>query len=116
MEKGDEVLTRIASEILAAARAKGATIEDWYLGDEDYEKYQEIAQQRDEPDMRICGAKIHRAAAGNETSPDLASGAFLFAVASDGFPSLRMLALAGCQTMKPPPAHWASLSTSSAAG
>ena len=61
MEKGDEVLTRIASEILAAARAKGATIEDWYLGEADYEKYQAIAQQRGEPDMRICGANIHRA-------------------------------------------------------
>jgi len=62
MEKGDEVLTRIASEILAAARAKGITIKDWYLSDEDYEKYQEIARQREEPDMRICGANIHRVA------------------------------------------------------
>jgi hypothetical protein len=61
MQKRDDLITRIASEILAAARAQGVTITDWYLNDEDYAEYQRIAQRRGTPDMRICGANMHRA-------------------------------------------------------
>ena len=61
MEKRDDLLTRIASEILAAGRARGVTIKDWYLNDEDYGEYERIAQQHDQPNVRICGARIHRA-------------------------------------------------------
>jgi hypothetical protein len=60
MEKRGDLVTRIASDILAAARAKGVTIKDWYLDDKDYEEYRKIAQQRGQPKMKICGANIHR--------------------------------------------------------
>jgi len=59
MKRGD-LITRIASDILADARAKGVTVKDWYLDDQDYEQYEKIARQRGQPKMKICGASIHR--------------------------------------------------------
>jgi hypothetical protein len=38
MEKRGDLITRIASDILAAARAKGVTIKGWYLDDNDYDE------------------------------------------------------------------------------
>ena len=57
MKPGD-LITRIASDILADARAKG--VKDWYLDDQDYDRYEKIARQRGQPKMKICGANIYR--------------------------------------------------------
>ena len=60
MGKRGDLITRIASDILADARAKGVTIKDWYLDDQDYDRYEKIARQRGQPKMKICGANIYR--------------------------------------------------------
>lgn len=55
-------LPRIAQTILAAVRARGTAVQDWYLSNEEYEEYVRASECLcGHPKMKICGASIHRA-------------------------------------------------------
>ena len=56
------ILGAIAQAILAAARERGETVQDWYLSDADYEEFVRASEALcGHPTMKICGATIHRA-------------------------------------------------------